>query len=61
VLMMMLAIERLGATLAAQVGMVGPISTILMGVMILGEPFTPWVAAGTLLVLGGVWLLAKWR
>ncbi|MCV2356361.1 DMT family transporter [Paucibacter sp. B2R-40] len=61
VLMVMMAIERLGATLAAQTGMIGPMSTILMGVVILGEPFTPWVAAGTLLVLSGVWLLTKWR
>jgi drug/metabolite transporter (DMT)-like permease len=61
VLMVMMAIERIGPTLAAQSGMVGPMSTILMGVLILGEPFTPWVAAGTALVLAGVWLLTKWR
>ena len=61
VLMVMMAIERIGATLAAQTGMVGPLSTILMGVVILGEPFTPWIAAGTVLVLAGIWLLAKWR
>jgi drug/metabolite transporter (DMT)-like permease len=41
--------------------MVGPLSTILMGVVILGEPFTAWIAAGTVLVLAGIWLLAKWR
>jgi drug/metabolite transporter (DMT)-like permease len=61
VLMVMMAIERIGAPLAAQTGMIGPLSTILMGVVILGEPFTPWIAAGTLLVLAGIWLLAKWR
>ena len=61
VLMVMMAIERVGATMAAQTGMIGPMSTILMGVVILDEPFTPWVAAGTVLVLGGVWLLTKWR
>jgi drug/metabolite transporter (DMT)-like permease len=61
VLMVMMAIERIGSTLAAQTGMVGPMSTILMGVAILGEPFTPWVAAGTALVLAGVWLLTRWR
>ena len=61
VLMVMMAIERIGATLTAQTGLVGPLSTILMGVLILGEPFTAWVAAGTLLVLAGVWMLAKWR
>jgi len=61
VLMVMMAIERVGATMAAQTGMVGPLSTILMGVLILGEPFTAWVAAGTALVLVGIWLLAKSR
>jgi len=61
VLMVMMAIERIGATLAAQTGMIGPLSTILMGVVILGEPFTAWIAAGTVLVLAGIWLLAKWR
>jgi drug/metabolite transporter (DMT)-like permease len=59
--MVMMAIERIGAGLAAQTGMIGPLATIAMGVLILGEPFTPLLAAGTLLVLLGVWLLAKWR
>jgi drug/metabolite transporter (DMT)-like permease len=59
--MVMLAIERIGATLAAQTGMIGPLSTILLGVLILGEPFTAWVAAGTVLVLAGIWLLARAR
>jgi len=61
VLMVMMGIERVGAAVASQAGMIGPLSTILMGVVILGEPFTAWVAAGTVLVMGGVWLLARWR
>jgi len=61
VLMVMMAVERIGATLAAQVGMVGPIVTIAMGVLLLGERFDAWVAAGTVLVLGGVWLLSRQR
>lgn len=61
VILVMLAIERLGAGVAAQTGLIGPISTILMGVWILGEPFTPWMAAGTVLVLLGVGLLAARR
>ena len=61
VLMVMMAIERIGATLSAQAGMVGPMSTVLLGVWLLGEPFTPWLVAGTALVLAGVGLLAKWR
>lgn len=61
VLMVMMAIERIGPTLASQTGMVGPLSTLFMGILILGEPFTPWIAAGTLLVLLGIWLLARAR
>ncbi|MEO8280083.1 MAG: DMT family transporter [Ideonella sp.] len=61
VLMVMMAIERVGATVAAQAGMVGPLSTIAMGVMFLGEPFTAWVMAGSVLVLSGIWLLARAR
>ena len=61
VLMMMMAVERIGAPLAAQTGMIGPLSTIAMGVLILGEPFTAWIAAGTVLVLAGIWLLARSR
>jgi len=61
VLMVMMAIERIGAAVAAQAGMIGPMSTITMGVLILGEPFTAWVAAGTMLVLAGIWLLARVR
>jgi drug/metabolite transporter (DMT)-like permease len=61
VLMVMMAIERIGATLASQCGMVGPMSTIVLGVLLLGEPFTGWVVVGTALVLLGVWLLARWR
>lgn len=59
VLMVMMAIERVGATVAAQTGMVGPLSTMLMGVLILGEPFTGWLAAGTIVVIAGIWMLAR--
>ncbi|WP_157272183.1 DMT family transporter [Azohydromonas aeria] len=61
VLMVMLAIARIGPAAAAQTGMIGPMSTIAMGVLILGEPFTPGVGAGTVLVLAGVALLNRWR
>ena len=59
VLMVMMAIERIGASLTAQTGMVGPLSTILMGVVILGEPFTVWVAAGTVLVIAGIFVFTR--
>jgi drug/metabolite transporter (DMT)-like permease len=61
VLMVMMAVERIGAATAAQVGMVGPLATILMGVVILGEPFTTPIAIGTVLVISGIWLLTRAR
>lgn len=59
VLMVMMAIERIGPAVAAQTGMVGPLSTILMGVVILGEPFTAWIAAGTVLVIAGIFVFTR--
>lgn len=61
VLMVMMAIERIGSALTSQIGMIGPLSTISMGVWLLGEPFFPLLLLGTALVLTGVWLLARWR
>jgi drug/metabolite transporter (DMT)-like permease len=59
VLMVMMAIERIGSGLTAQTGMVGPMSTIVMGVVILGEPFNGWIVVGTVLVLSGVFLVTR--
>lgn len=59
VLLVMMAVERIGASATALTGMVGPLSTILMGVLILGEPFTVWVAAGTALVLAGIFVFSR--
>ena len=61
VLMVMMAIERIGSGLAAQVGMVGPMSTILMGVLLLDEPMNLWVVGGTVLVLLGVYVVSSRR
>ncbi|HEU4733491.1 MAG TPA: DMT family transporter [Kofleriaceae bacterium] len=59
VLLVMMAIERVGATITSQAGMIGPISTITMSVLILGEPVSGWLAVGTVLVVGSIWLLAR--
>jgi len=59
VLLVMLAIERIGADLTAQTGMIGPLSTILLGVWLLGEPFTPTIAAGTGLVIAGIYVFTR--
>ena len=57
--LVMRAIELMGPARTAQYGMVGPLSTILLGVWVLGEPFTVWVAAGSACVLVGVMLLGR--
>jgi drug/metabolite transporter (DMT)-like permease len=59
VVLVMMAIERIGATMSAQTGMVGPMSTILMGVLILDEPFTAGIAAGTVLVVAGIFVFSR--
>ncbi|MES2281172.1 MAG: DMT family transporter [Pseudomonadota bacterium] len=59
VLIVMMAVERIGASLTAQTGMIGPLSTILMGTFFLGESFTPLVAAGTALVLAGIFVVTR--
>jgi drug/metabolite transporter (DMT)-like permease len=61
VLMVMMAIERVGPAVTSQAGMIGPLSTIFMSAWLLGETFTPWLAAGTGCVLVGVWLMARRR
>lgn len=59
VLLVMMAIERIGSGLTAQTGMIGPMSTLLMGVVILGEPFNVWIVGGTALVLSGVFWVTR--
>jgi drug/metabolite transporter (DMT)-like permease len=57
--MVMRAMELIGAPHAAQVGMVGPLSTVLLAVWLLQEPFTLPLVAGTVLVLAGIGLLTR--
>ena len=59
VLLVMMAIERIGPVLTAQVGILGPLATISMGIVLLGEPFTPWLVAGTVLVVCGIYLFSR--
>ena len=59
VLLVMMAIERIGSGLTAQTGMIGPMFTLLMGVWILDEPFNMWIIAGTALVLSGVFWVSR--
>jgi drug/metabolite transporter (DMT)-like permease len=53
----MLAIERIGAGRASMAAMVGPVATIGLAYVFLGEPVSGWQVAGTVLVLAGVYVL----
>lgn len=59
VLAVMMAVARIGSALAAQVGMVGPVSTILLSLLLLDEPMGPWQVAGTVLVMAGVFVVSR--
>ncbi len=61
IVMVMMAVERIGAALTAVTGMLGPLSTIALSVWLLHEPFTPWLLLGTVLVLSGIYALARTR
>ncbi|QNB01193.1 DMT family transporter [Massilia sp. Se16.2.3] len=58
VFMTMAAVGRIGAPAASQAGMVGPVSTLFLGALLLGEPITAVQLLGTGLVLAGITLLS---
>jgi drug/metabolite transporter (DMT)-like permease len=55
------AIARIGPGPTSAAGGVGPIFTSILAIFIIGEPFTPAHAAGTLLVIAGVVVLTRRR
>ena len=55
----MIAVARIGAATTSQAGMVGPVSTLFLGAIILGEPVTSIQLAGTGLVLLGIYFLSR--
>ena len=58
-LLIMIAINRIGSPLVAQAGILGPVSTIFMGYFILSEPITWTQIAGMTLVIAAMWLLVR--
>ena len=61
VFLTMFAVQRIGAATTSQAGMIGPVSTLFLGSLLLSEPITSWQLAGTVLVLTGMYLLSKKR
>lgn len=58
-LLIMIAINRVGSPLVAQAGILGPVSTLFMGWAVLSEPITLLQVAGMILVMGAMWLLVR--
>ena len=58
-LLIMMAINRIGSPLVAQAGILGPVSTIFMGYFILAEPITWIQISGMTLVIAAMWLLVR--
>lgn len=54
----MVAVARIGAPMASQAGMIGPVSTLALAYWLLGEPVSGVQLAGSALVLGGMYLLS---
>jgi drug/metabolite transporter (DMT)-like permease len=61
VLLVAMSLERVSSAVAAQVGMIGPMSTVILSVLLLNERFNLWMVAGTALVLSGIWMLQRRR
>jgi drug/metabolite transporter (DMT)-like permease len=61
VFLVMMAIERLGSTVASQTGMVGPVATIALAAVLLDEPIGLSQLAGTAIVLTAVWIVSARR
>ncbi len=53
------AIGLIGPERTAIIGNVSPLVTVGLAISVLGEPFTVWHAAGTALVLGGVFIFTR--
>lgn len=55
----MLSIEMVGAEISAQIGMLGPISTLILAMLFLDEAITIWHIVGTIVVLIGILMIGK--
>ena len=55
----MMAIRRLGASVASQIGMIGPVSTIILADLLLDERMGRLQIAGTVLVMFGVFIVSQ--
>jgi putative membrane protein len=60
-LTLVLAIQRIGSTLTSVLGVMEPLTAVFVGILVFGEPFTPALAAGVLLIIFSVTLVMLGR
>jgi drug/metabolite transporter (DMT)-like permease len=59
VFLTMFAVKRIGAATSSQAGMIGPVSTLVLGSIFLGEDIGVWQIMGGSLVIIGMYLLSR--
>lgn len=57
--MVMWAVDRVGAPMAAQLGLLGPVSVLFLAAWLLGEPITLLQLVGTVITLAGAVILSR--
>lgn len=57
--MLMWSVERIGAPLSTQLGLIGPISLLFLAWLFLDDPITLWDWVGTLIVLSSLYILGR--
>lgn len=57
--MLMWSVERIGAPLSTQLGLIGPISLLFLAWLFLDDPITVWDWVGTLIVLSSLYILGR--
>lgn len=59
-LTLIMSIKRIGSTLAAVIGVVEPLTAVLVGTLVFGEVFNIWVMCGFALVVSAVLIVMLW-
>ncbi len=57
--LLMWSVERIGAPLSTQLGLIGPISLLFLAWLFLDDPITLWDWVGTLIVLSSLYILGR--
>lgn len=57
--MLMWSVERIGAAMSTQLGLIGPISLLFLAWLFLDDPITVWDWVGTMIVLSSLYILGR--